>query len=47
VVAKLGLEIGPDVPWTRVLDGRGLALALKAGNFGEPNFFHDAFEALR
>lgn len=54
VVAKLGvacLEIGPEicpgVPWTRALDGRGLALALKSGNFGGPEFFSQAFEALR
>jgi uncharacterized protein YgbK (DUF1537 family) len=54
VVAKLGvagLEIGPEicpgVPWTRSLDGRGLALALKSGNFGGPGFFREAFEALR
>ncbi|MFM7347177.1 MAG: 3-oxo-tetronate kinase [Tagaea sp.] len=54
VVAKLGvacLEIGPEicpgVPWTRALDGRGLALALKSGNFGGPDFFRQAFEALR
>ena len=53
VVAKLGvvcLEIGPEicpgVPWTRALDGRGLALALKSGNFGGPEFFRQAFEAL-
>lgn len=54
VVAKLGvacLEIGPEicpgVPWTRALDGRGLALALKSGNFGGPEFFRQAFEALK
>jgi 3-dehydrotetronate 4-kinase len=54
VVAKLGvagLEIGPEicpgVPWTRALDGRGLALALKSGNFGGPAFFREAFETLR
>jgi len=54
VVAKLGvacLEIGPEicpgVPWTKALDGRGLALALKSGNFGGPDFFRQAFEALR
>lgn len=53
VVARLGvacLEIGPEicpgVPWTRALDGRGLALALKSGNFGGSEFFRQAFEAL-
>jgi 3-dehydrotetronate 4-kinase len=53
VVARLGvecLEIGPEicpgVPWTRALDGRGLALALKSGNFGGPDFFRQAFAAL-
>jgi 3-dehydrotetronate 4-kinase len=53
VVARLGvscLEIGPEicpgVPWTRALDGRGLALALKSGNFGGPAFFRQAFDAL-
>jgi uncharacterized protein YgbK (DUF1537 family) len=43
---EIGPEICPGVPWTRALDGRGLALALKSGNFGGPEFFRQAFEAL-
>lgn len=54
VVAGLGvraLDIGPEidtgVPWTRVRAGtgasEGLALALKSGNFGAPDFFLNAW----
>ena len=46
IVAALGIEalsIGPEicvgVPWTESFSPRQLALALKSGNFGEPNFF--------
>ena len=46
VVAALGvraLEIGPEidpgVPWTLSRSGPKLALALKSGNFGTPDFF--------
>ncbi|MEO6298018.1 MAG: 3-oxo-tetronate kinase [Paracoccaceae bacterium] len=53
VVAALGvkmLEIGPEidpgVPWTRSVNGPGLALALKSGNFGAPDFFLKAWSLL-
>ena len=53
VVAALGvqmLEIGPEidpgVPWTRSLRGPQLALALKSGNFGAPEFFLKAWALL-
>jgi uncharacterized protein YgbK (DUF1537 family) len=38
----IGPEIDPGVPWT-VVPGRPLALALKSGNFGAPDFFDKAF----
>lgn len=53
VVASLGvtmLEIGPEidpgVPWTRSLGTPDLALALKSGNFGTPDFFLKAWSLL-
>jgi uncharacterized protein YgbK (DUF1537 family) len=42
----IGPEIDPGVPWTRSLDGRGLVLALKSGNFGAPDFFLKAWDLL-
>jgi len=39
-----GREIAPGVPWMRSVDGPPLALALKSGNFGGPEFFLDALE---
>ena len=54
VVAALGvraLEIGPEidpgVPWTRSIGSPDLALALKSGNFGSPDFFLKAWTILR
>lgn len=44
---EIGPEIAPGVPWTRDLDRPDLVLALKSGNFGGPDFFRAAFEALR
>jgi uncharacterized protein YgbK (DUF1537 family) len=51
VVSQLGvrtLRIGPrivaGVPWTESIDGQPLALALKSGNFGAPDFFQKAME---
>lgn len=53
VVASLGvsmLEIGPEidpgVPWTRSIGTPDLALALKSGNFGTPDFFMKAWSLL-
>ncbi len=42
----IGPEIDPGVPWTRTLDGPAMALALKSGNFGAPDFFVKAWERL-
>ena len=36
---ELGGTIDPGVPWTRSLGPTPLALALKSGNFGGPDFF--------
>lgn len=41
----VGDEIARGVPWLRSLDEPPLALALKSGNFGGPDFFLDALEA--
>lgn len=53
VVQALGIqalivcpEIVPGVPWTRALPHSDLALALKSGNFGAPDFFLKALEML-
>ncbi len=43
----IGPEIDPGVPWTRSRSGRDLALALKSGNFGTPDFFLKAWDLLR
>ena len=44
---RIGPEIAPGVPWTETTGGGPrLALALKSGNFGGPDFFADAFAAL-
>jgi uncharacterized protein YgbK (DUF1537 family) len=43
---RIGPEIDPGVPWTATLDEKPIALALKSGNFGAPDFFTRAFEAL-
>lgn len=42
----IGPEIDPGVPWTRTLDGPDMALALKSGNFGTPDFFLKAWAQL-
>lgn len=42
----IGPEIDPGVPWTLGLGGRSVALALKSGNFGAPDFFLKAWEKL-
>lgn len=43
---RIGPEIDPGVPWTTSLDEAPIALALKSGNFGAPDFFLKSFEAL-
>lgn len=43
---EIGPEIDPGVPWTRVVDGPKLAIALKSGNFGAPDFFVKAWKLL-
>ena len=41
----IGPEISPGVP-VLVSDKRGVALALKSGNFGGEDFFDDALAAM-
>ena len=41
----VGDEIAPGVPWMTSLGDPPLALALKSGNFGGPDFFLEALEA--
>jgi uncharacterized protein YgbK (DUF1537 family) len=41
---RIGPPIDPGVPWTTSLGEPALALALKSGNFGAPDFFIKAFE---
>lgn len=36
---RIGAQIDPGVPWTASLDDPPIALALKSGNFGAPDFF--------
>ena len=45
---RIGPQIDPGVPWchAQVPDKGGLHVALKSGNFGTPDFFVKAFEAL-
>ena len=43
---RIGPEIDPGVPWTVSIDGEPLALALKSGNFGAPDFFLKAYGML-
>ncbi|MES2537841.1 MAG: 3-oxo-tetronate kinase [Pseudomonadota bacterium] len=47
---RIGPEIDPGVPWTAALQeqnaGAPLALALKSGNFGSPDFFIKAWSSL-
>jgi 3-dehydrotetronate 4-kinase len=44
---SIGPEIDPGVPWTRSLSGPDVALALKSGNFGTPDFFLKAWSYLQ
>lgn len=43
---EIGPEIDPGVPWTRVVDGPDMVIALKSGNFGAPDFFLEAWGLL-
>jgi uncharacterized protein YgbK (DUF1537 family) len=45
---RIGPEIDPGVPWTVAISSRQrpLALALKSGNFGSPDFFLKAWSKL-
>ena len=43
---RIGPQIDPGVPWTTSTDETPLALALKSGNFGAPDFFLKAFDLL-
>ena len=43
---QIGPAIDPGVPWTKSVDGSGLALALKSGNFGGVDFFEKAIAQL-
>ncbi len=44
---EIGPEIDPGVPWTRVVEGPDMAIALKSGNFGATDFFLKAWTQLR
>jgi uncharacterized protein YgbK (DUF1537 family) len=43
---RIGPQIDPGVPWTATVEEPLLALALKSGNFGAPDFFTRALEIL-
>jgi uncharacterized protein YgbK (DUF1537 family) len=43
---QIGPQIDPGVPWTAVVGGPGLLLALKSGNFGTKDFFTKCFTQL-
>ncbi|HYA72627.1 MAG TPA: nucleotide-binding domain containing protein, partial [Roseiarcus sp.] len=43
---QIGPEIDPGVPWTRSIGAPDVALALKSGNFGAPDFFLKAWTKL-
>lgn len=43
---QIGPEIDPGVPWTRSIGAPDVALALKSGNFGAPDFFLKAWALL-
>lgn len=45
-VLSIGPEIDPGVPWTLSRSGPKMALALKSGNFGTPEFFLKAWSML-
>ncbi len=43
---RIGAQIDPGVPGTVTVDAPSLALALKSGNFGGPDFFEKALAAM-
>ncbi|MEZ5657614.1 MAG: four-carbon acid sugar kinase family protein [Burkholderiaceae bacterium] len=43
---RIGPQIDPGVPWTESLGDSALAIALKSGNFGAPDFFAKALAML-
>ena len=43
---RIGPQIDPGVPWTESLEEMPIALALKSGNFGSPDFFYKALAQL-
>jgi len=43
---RIGAQIDPGVPGTVTLDAPAIALALKSGNFGGPDFFAKALAAM-
>jgi uncharacterized protein YgbK (DUF1537 family) len=43
---RIGPQIDPGVPWTLANGAPPVALALKSGNFGTPDFFAKALEQL-
>jgi uncharacterized protein YgbK (DUF1537 family) len=43
---RIGPQIDPGVPWTASIGDPKLALALKSGNFGGPDFFHKALDRI-
>ena len=44
---RIGPPIEPGVPWTLSVGPPSIALALKSGNFGTPEFFSRALEMMR
>ena len=43
---RVGPEICPGVPWCETISEPRMALALKSGNYGRPDFFQTALEML-
>jgi uncharacterized protein YgbK (DUF1537 family) len=44
---RIGQLIAPGVPWTQAIGEKPIALALKSGNFGSPDFFEQALDQLK
>ena len=43
---RIGPQIAPGVPWTETVDDLPLAITLKSGNFGAPDFFEKSLAML-